>query len=131
MPYTARATISEVAQVLQHLPMLARPGWPGSAWMWEERFGAAVSVLDANQTDAARTALVEALPDVFDHVRVGDAPAAVRAVVSRTGGVRSGQMVFCGQESNGVIPFALWWPWGNGTTVSVRIGVRDAAGESA
>jgi hypothetical protein len=33
--------------------------------------------------------------------------------------------------TNPLVPFGLWWPWGDGMTTSFRVGLRPGAGPGA
>ena len=46
----------------------------------------------------------------------------IKQICGRTGGLLSGQLVFSAQLPDGVFAYGLWWPWGSGANVSVRIG---------
>ena len=48
-----------------------------------------------------------------------------RALVEKCGGLRAAQQIFWGGGDDAAGPFGLWWPWGDGTTVSLRIGLHD------
>jgi hypothetical protein len=39
--------------------------------------------------------------------------------------VRTGQRVLSQGPLDGLTAYGLWWPWGNGKTVSLRIGLAD------
>ena len=53
------------------------------------------------------------------------AAEGVRDLVEKCGGLRATQLVFWGGGDDAAGPFGLWWPWGDGTTVSLRIGLHD------
>lgn len=67
----------------------------------------------------------EALPSSWSAQSVAEAPDEVRALVDRCGGLRASQLLFWGGAVGGAGAFGLWWPWGDGTTVSLRIGLHD------
>ncbi|MFO0948275.1 MAG: hypothetical protein U1D30_20525 [Planctomycetota bacterium] len=43
------------------------------------------------------------------------------------GGLDRGQILFACDPGQGPILFCGWWPWGNGVTISIRIGLFDEA----
>ena len=48
----------------------------------------------------------------------------MRTLAESCGGLRASQLMFWG-GADGPGAFGLWWPWGDGTTVSLRIGLHD------
>ncbi len=114
--------IDRLPGVLDDLPRLATR-WTGAPWTWDLRFQCAVSTCASDIAEQAREVLFDTLPELYDHSRLVLAPQAIREQVVRTGGLRPGQHVYVGPPlPDGSIPFALWWPWADGCTVSVRVG---------
>jgi hypothetical protein len=57
---------------------------------------------------------------------INQAPDEIRTLAARFGGVRPGQLLFTGEVVGGRMHlFALWWPWGDGATISLRVGVAN------
>jgi hypothetical protein len=54
---------------------------------------------------------------------VVNAPPQVREIAENTGGVRTDQRLFTGDTSGRLVVFGLWWPWGDETTISFRVGI--------
>jgi hypothetical protein len=54
---------------------------------------------------------------------ISAAPQTLRDICERAGGLRSGQYVFMGAMVGRVFSYGLWWPWGDGMTISLRVGV--------
>ena len=52
---------------------------------------------------------------------LASAPERVRELASKVGGLRGGQLLFAARSDADPILFGLWWPWGNGQTVSIRV----------
>ena len=74
----------------------------------------------------ARAVATRALPRQFDAATIASSPAALLAIVERSGGLRGDQLAFCSGDGTPVA-FALWWPWGGGDNISLRIGVVGVA----
>jgi len=51
------------------------------------------------------------------------APAQVREIAERTGGLRAGQLLMASSDAAADFAYGLWWPWGDGMTTSLRIGL--------
>jgi hypothetical protein len=73
----------------------------------------------------ARAAMTEVLTTSWTAQTLAAAPEDVRKVAEGCGGVRSSQLLFWGGDTGAPGAFGLWWPWGDGTTVSLRIGLHD------
>lgn len=120
-----QASGHDLVHILSRLPGLAHE-WPGQPWVWDLRFTCAICHCSTSRTEAVREALFATMPDLYDHARLGEAPQGVRDIVRASGGLRPGQHLYCGDPlPDGGYPFALWWPWGDGSTVSIRVGIAD------
>jgi hypothetical protein len=102
-----------------------RAQWPVPAWDYDGRVRCVMSTIASAQEAAARTAMTSALPEVFTSDSLAGAPAPVRALADQHGGLRPGQLIFWGGQAGAPGAFGLWWPWGNGKSVSLRIGLHD------
>lgn len=100
--------------------------WPGAGWSWDGRFKCVTSSFEKALGPGVRAAMAEALPAEWSSSSLGSAPDDLRALADRYGGLRSGQLFFNGEAVAGLRLFALWWPWGDGATISVRIGIANS-----
>lgn len=74
----------------------------------------------------ARSAIAEAFSLEWTSSTVTKAPPVLREYVDRYGGLRQGQFLFSsGPLGGNLVAFGLWWPWGDGGTVSMRLGFAD------
>jgi hypothetical protein len=99
--------------------------WPAKDWTYDRRLKCVASSIPINLEAEARAAMTEVLPTSFGAQSLAGAPETVRKLAEGCGGVRSSQLLFWGGEPGGAGAFGLWWPWGDGTTVSLRIGLHD------
>jgi hypothetical protein len=99
--------------------------WPTRGWEWDARFGCCTSAFTVDQEAAARAATALALPTEWTSATIGEAPPPLRDLVERAGGVRRGQRVLSHGPLEGLTAYGLWWPWGNGKVVSLRVGLAD------
>jgi len=107
--------------------MPLRAAWPAPGWTWDGRFECSTSSFPVGQAGAVRAAVIAVLPAEWTLETILGAPAEVGALARRAGGLRSGQLLFTGGAPDATtVPFALWWPWSNGETISVRLGVSVA-----
>jgi hypothetical protein len=100
-----------------------RSGWPSRGWTWDSRLACIASTFSVADEDQARNAAAHALPTTWTEVTMRAASPALKSLADRYGGVRSGQLLLTGSSYGHVTPFGLWWPWGNGETISMRIGL--------
>ncbi len=108
------------SRVEEQLRRLGR-SWPNRGWTWDERSGCVASSFAGSNQGSYESVLSQVFEAHWDHRTISKAPAVVARVAERTGGIRSGQRIFAPAECGNVFPFALWWPWGDDTTVSVRV----------
>jgi hypothetical protein len=103
-----------------------RDSWPAQDWSYDRRLKCVASSIPLAREADARAAMTEALPISFTAESVAVAAPGVRALIDKCGGLRASQLLFWG-GAGGDAPgaFGLWWPWGDGTTVSLRIGLHD------
>jgi hypothetical protein len=104
-----------------------RVRWPTPDWSYDRRLKCVASSIPLTRETDARVAMADALPTSFTAESVQAAPAGVKALIEKCGGLRASQLLFWGGEQMDETPgaFGLWWPWGDGTTVSLRIGLHD------
>lgn len=105
-----------------------RKSWPTRGWSWDNRMMCLASTFRSDMSPVARAAVAPILPNEWNETSLRTAPPGVRELASRHGGVRAGQSMFLAPLSGGVYGFGLWWPWEEGSTISMRIGV-DGAGD--
>jgi hypothetical protein len=102
-----------------------RARWPVPDWTYDRRLKCVASSVPLAREAAARAAIGEALPASFSAETLAGAGDSVRALVERCGGLRAAQLLFWGGGQDAPGAFGLWWPWGDGTTVSLRVGLHD------
>ncbi|MFO0571347.1 MAG: hypothetical protein U0263_37305 [Polyangiaceae bacterium] len=100
-----------------------RAKWPKRGWSWDSRFSCVASAFSTELVEEANVALTPTFPNRWNHKTLSSAPPLVQQIAERTGGVRADQWLFATQSSGGAIIYALWWPWGDDTTITLRIGL--------
>jgi hypothetical protein len=114
--------MDELQPMLDSLGKL-KESWPGAKWEWDGRFSVVSSSFAATMQTEARASAVHALTRGWTAKDVETAPESLRAIVDRTGGLRGGQRLLAGTHDT---LFGLWWPWGNGEMITLRIGLVGA-----
>ena len=101
-----------------------RDAWPTKDWTYDRRLRCVTSSFPTSSEAAATAAMARVLPTSWTSNSVSSAPDDVRTLTTACGGLRAGQKVFWGADELAPGAFGLWWPWGDGTTVSIRIGLH-------
>lgn len=103
-----------------------RTNWPASDWTWDPRFKCVTSSLAATHIPLLREVLSKVVPTEWSSSTFATAPAEVLALEERCGDLRPGQLLFTGPQVSGMLPFALWWPWGDTSKLSVRLSIANS-----
>jgi hypothetical protein len=110
--------------------VLLRDSWPSPPWTWDGRFHTIAATFSSEQQPEVRASAVQAFPRGWTTKSLDTAPAELRAIADRTGGLRSGQRLLAGDELFAPKLFGLWWPWGGGDKITLRIGIDGVDGAS-
>lgn len=124
IPETMAASDESWAFLFAGLQTL-KENWPVPDWTYDRRLKCVVSSFPKAIEDEVRATMGPVLQTVFNATTLASAPDAVRALATACGGLRSSQLLFWGGDTGAPGAFGLWWPWGDGTTVSLRIGLHD------
>jgi hypothetical protein len=102
-----------------------KKSWPTRGFSWDARLVCVTSSFAGEFTEPARDALRAAFPYEFGPKNVGTAHPSMLEVVEKAGGIRSGQyaMAMSQAPTAHLMVWALWWPWNDQETVSVRLGL--------
>jgi hypothetical protein len=95
----------------------------GLSWKWDSRFETALAGFCVDNKDRVRAILERHLSFTWDSSNIGNAPDIVRMINSHLGGLMSGQLLFSSDPNQAALVFCAWWPWGDGTTISIRLGL--------
>ena len=104
-----------------------RDTWPSPPWTWDPRFSAIAATFEAAQEPAVRASAQLAFPRGWTTKSLETAPAELRALIDRVGGMRPRQRLLGGDQLACPTLFGLWWPWGDGEKITLRIGSLDLA----
>ncbi len=101
-----------------------RASWPSYGWSWDARVSCVTSSFSVELEGKARTVAAIALSTEWTPSTIQRAPAHLRELAERTGGLRAGQLLLSSAAIGGALfAYGFWWPWGDGMTTSVRIGL--------
>jgi hypothetical protein len=102
-----------------------KASWPARGWSWDSRLNCVSSSFSTEFEAKARQSATSALPLEFVAASIARAPALLQEVAERAGGLRSGQLLLSAPVFNGALAYGLWWPWGDGETISFRVGLAN------
>ena len=79
---------------------------------------------DPRDAPAIEKVLNSTFETVFDDVTIAAASSPMEKTARAVGGIDPGQKIYVSESDDTPFLLAAWWPWGNGETVSLRVGVR-------
>lgn len=94
------------------------------SWEWDSRFEAALALFPNEKKDEIGTILENHLGSSWDNSTIDRAPESVQRVLIRLGGIMHSQLLYAAALPQEGIIFCAWWPWGNGRTISIRLGTN-------
>jgi len=94
-------------------------------WNWDSRFETVLAEFSVDNKDRIRAILEHYLSISWNNSNIGKAPDIVSKISSHFGGLRSGQLLFTSDPNQDAFIFGVWWPWGNGKTISIRVAPFD------
>jgi hypothetical protein len=100
-----------------------RNDWPQRGWSWDSRVACVSSSFSVDLEQKNRALALASMATEYTSRTIVSAPPALRDICDRAGGIRSGQSAFVGAAVGRVFPYGLWWPWGDGMTISLRVGL--------
>jgi hypothetical protein len=104
-----------------------RASWPHRGWSYDDRFECVASSFHADFAPEAKALLAPLFPLVITERTLASASAPLRAVATRTGGIRASQLIFGSDAAHRVTPYGLWWPWEEARTISLRLGLEGGS----
>ncbi len=100
-------------------------------WQWDENLNVALVSFDKEREEAVLSALSTGFDQDWDFSTIAGAPEPISEFFGTSFGLFPGQKVFSCDNGSGLILLALWWPWGNGDKISLRIGMLSSGEEAA
>ncbi|HYO92978.1 MAG TPA: hypothetical protein VER33_00635 [Polyangiaceae bacterium] len=107
-----------------------RKSWIKGGWSWDNRFNCLASSFNVEQDGEARAVVLRYLPHEYTGKTLTGAPPQVKEIAETTGGLRVDQRLYSSDLGGRLIAFGLWWPWGDETTISLRIGLGGYVAEA-
>lgn len=92
-------------------------------WKWDDRFETVLAEFDVKDKDQVHANLKSIMGSIWDDKNAEESPEIVRLVIAYFEGIGPRQLLFTSDPDEDDIILCAWWPWGNDTTISIRIGV--------
>lgn len=98
-------------------------------WRWDERFKMPLAEINKADKGSLEAMLEDYFGTPWNKKTVETAPETIQKILVPMGGLMPSQLLYVsGLQQEGII-FCAWWPWGNGQTISVRIGTTKEASD--
>lgn len=92
-------------------------------WEWDDRFDVPLLIFSRDMEEEIRAVIERYFPNQWDLDSIKMSPPTIRTLIDKTFGLRSGQTVFAADTNSYAFFVALCWPWEDGATVSLRMGL--------
>ncbi len=87
----------------------------------DRRFAASLVTIDNEDIETVKNNLEGFFENKWDSSSIKKASKPEKKLVKNFSGLQSGQILFTAIDEN-MILFGAWWPWGDNSKVSLRIG---------
>lgn len=96
-----------------------------SQWSWDNRLKTAMVVFDKEEMDVVYIPITLEFDTRWDYTTIESSPSHFYEYFKRVFGIIPGQKIFASTDGSGTILFAVWWPWGDGNKISLRVGLYN------
>ena len=91
------------------------------SWKWEDRFETALAEFNISDKDKIHGILERFLTNTWDSSTINNANDVAQQIVNKFDGLKKGQLLFTTDTKQDDFLFGVWWPWGNGNKISIRV----------
>ena len=95
-------------------------------WKWDGRFGTVLAEFPLEKQASVLGILEQYLVSRWDSATICEAPEIAQDIKGHLGGLTAGQLLFLSDPGVDPLVYCAWWPWGDGQTISIRIGLLGA-----
>jgi len=92
-------------------------------WEWDDYIGAFLAAFSIDHVAEIQTICDKYFVSCWDSTSLAKIPPSTMAIAESLGGLRSTQKLFVTSPGEFVMAYGAWWPWGDGNTISLRIGM--------
>lgn len=93
------------------------------SWKWDGRFETALAEFGVADKEPVCRILKTQMGFIWDDHNSGNLPERVQMIIDCFDGLNPGQLLFTSDPDREDLVLCAWWPWGNGRTISIRLGV--------
>ncbi len=95
-------------------------------WQWDEKNQILLTHFARNFAEPIQQVVKEQLPEHWQSNNIKKAPSSLYKQLKSYGKLTKDQCIFTRvQTDESPALIAVWWPWGHGSTFSLRIGILD------
>lgn len=91
-------------------------------WSWDDQYRTVLTVIPEELVERLKNLLAEIFEYQWDYLNIENASHAVYQFFTDFFGIIPGQQIYS-YETEDLILFAVIWPWGEGGSCSLRIGI--------
>jgi len=91
------------------------------SWQWEDRFQTVLAVFNSSNKEYIHKILNQHLTHSWDSSTITNSDEVTRDLIKKFNNLKDGQLLFTSDTKTDGFVFALWWPWGSGENISIRI----------
>jgi hypothetical protein len=97
------------------------------SWRWEDRFSVMLSEFSRNKKDKTLSVLRQELQHEWNKKTIKKAPQEIKDHLGPLIKLSKDQLILaCPATESTPAMIALWWPWGHGSTYSLRLALLDS-----
>ncbi len=90
-------------------------------WQWDGRFNTVLIEFATDYNEKVLSVINRHLSNKWNSANIEEAPDIVQVISAKMGSLRAGQTLFTSDPDQNALLFCAWWPWGNGSKVSIRL----------
>lgn len=95
-------------------------------WRWEDRFSVMLSEFSRDKKEKTLVALRQEFQHEWDRKTIKKAPPQIREHLGELIKLSKDQLILARPATDSTPAIiALWWPWGHGSTFSLRLALLD------
>jgi hypothetical protein len=92
-------------------------------WKWDDRFETVLAEFSVTDKEKIHMGLTRHMGKIWAHDQDASPPRIVQTIIDYFGGLNPGQTLLTSDPNQEGLLLCAWWPWGNGKTISIRLGV--------
>lgn len=112
-------------QMREKCDKIVEGGRESFRWKPDDRYQAVLCEFGSERLDPVLSLLLATFGSARAREDLERAPKRVQKLAEHLGGLDRGQILFAFDPGEGPILYCGWWPWGNGVTISIRVGLYD------